>query len=553
MPPLIIYNGPIYTLDPAWPRVQAIGIRDGRVISVGSEGKVQAAVGGRAEPINLRGRAVIPALTDAHVHLVWHGLARREIRLEGMDDLDVALQRVAAGAAGLPEGAWALGGGWDHSLWGGRWPTAAALDALIPDRPVLLSRKDGHSAWVNSRALQIAGIADDTPDPPGGSVQREKKRATGILFENAVDLVRRHIPDRTAEERLAALRDAMNEAHSYGLAGVHIPPGLRPGDAAMALADLQELRARGQLKLRCLVHLGLDGLDDALRLGIRSGLGDRWLRIGGVKMFADGSLGSETAEMLSHYEGRRHLGAATMTTEELNDAVRRAIAGGLAVTIHAIGDAANRRVLDAIEAAQSPLSVVSSQLSQTTSTEQQTTDDGGRTIPNRIEHCQILHPHDIPRFAALGVVASVQPVHATADMEIAERLWGDRCATAYAWRSLGDAGATLAFGSDAPVESFNPWLGVHAAVTRQRPGNIPADGWRPVQRLSVWDALQGFTAGAATAAGTAHEQGRLAPGMLADLAILSADPFKIDPSDLHTIQAEATMIEGEVIWERKGT
>jgi predicted amidohydrolase YtcJ len=569
MPTLIIYNGPIYTLDPAWPRVQAIGIRDGRVISVGSEGKVQAAVGGRAEPINLRGRAVIPALTDAHVHLVWHGLARREIRLEGVDDLDVALQRVAAGAAGLPEGAWALGGGWDHSLWGGRWPTTAALDALIPDRPVLLSRKDGHSAWVNSRAIQIAGIADDTPDPPGGSIQREKKRATGILFENAVDLVRRHIPDRTAEERLAALRDAMNEAHSYGMAGVHIPPGLRPGDAAMALADLQELRARGQLKLRCLVHLGLDGLDDALRLGIRSGLGDRWLRIGGVKMFADGSLGSETAEMLSHYEGRRHLGAATMTTEELNDAVRRAIAGGLAVTIHAIGDAANRRVLDAIEAAQNDGRLKGTISRATMNDDQQleTRRQGDEelathefstlntqfSIPNRIEHCQILHPHDIPRFAALGVLASVQPIHATADMEIAERLWGDRCATAYAWRSLGDAGATLAFGSDAPVESFNPWLGVHAAVTRQRPGNIPADGWRPVQRLSVWDALQGFTTGAAAAAGTAHEQGRLAPGMLADLAILSADPFKIDPSDLHTIQAEATMIEGEIVWERKGT
>jgi predicted amidohydrolase YtcJ len=551
MPSLIIYNGPIYTLDPAWPRVQAIGIRDGRVISVGSEGKVQAAVGGRAEPINLRGRAVIPALTDAHVHLVWHGLARREIRLEGVDDLDVALQRVAAGAAGLPDGAWALGGGWDHSLWGGHWPTAAVLDALIPDRPVLLSRKDGHSAWVNSRALQIAGIADDTPDPPGGSIQREKKRATGILFENAVDLVRRHIPDRTAEERLEALRDAMDEAHSYGMAGVHIPPGLRPGDAAMALADLQDLRACGQLKLRCLVHLGLDGLDDALRLGIRSGLGDRWLRIGGVKMFADGSLGSETAEMLSHYEGRRHLGAATMTTEELNDAVRRAIGGGLAVTIHAIGDAANRRVLDAIEAAQNE------------GAKHEALSNGGSIdtlapsaqrsapIPNRIEHCQILHPQDIPRFAALGVVASVQPVHATADMEIAERLWGERCATAYAWRSLGDAGAVLAFGSDAPVESFNPWLGVHAAVTRQRPGNIPAEGWRPVQRLSVWDALQGFTTGAAAAAGTAHEQGRLAPGLLADLAILSADPFKINPSDLHTIQADIMMIEGEFVWERK--
>src|SRR5438552_3472297 len=204
MPTLIIYNGPIYTLDPAWPRVQAIGIRDGRVISVGSEGKVQAAVGGRAEGINLRGRAVIPALTDAHVHLVWHGLRRREIRLEGIDDLDAALRQIAGRAASLPEGAWVRGGGWDHTLWGGRWPSAAALDALIPDRPVCLWRKDGHSAWVNSRALEIAGIDDDTPDPPGGSIQREKKRATGILFENALDLVRRHIPDPTEEERLVA-------------------------------------------------------------------------------------------------------------------------------------------------------------------------------------------------------------------------------------------------------------------------------------------------------------------------------------------------------------
>src|SRR6266508_2814491 len=549
MPTLIIYNGPIYTLDPAWPRVQAIGIRDGRVISVGSEGKVQAAVGGRAEPINLRGRAVIPALTDAHVHLVWHGLAQREIRLEGVDDLDVALQRVAAGAAGLPEGAWALGGGWDHSLWGGRWPTAAALDALIPDRPVLLSRKDGHSAWVNSLALQIAGIADDTPDPPGGSIQREKKRATGILFENAVDLVRRHIPDRTAEERLDALRDAMNEAHSYGMAGVHIPPGLRPGDAAMALADLQELRARGQLKLRCLVHLGLDGMDDALRLGIRSGLGDRWLRIGGVKMFADGSLGSETAEMLSHYEGRRHFGTATMTDAALNAAVQRAIAGGIAVIIHAIGDAANRRVLDAIELAQSQLSVVNSRLQETTDG-LQTTDHGLRTIPNRIEHAQIVHPQDIPRFAQLGVIASMQPIHATSDMDAANRLWGERCATAYAWRALQAAGATLAFGSDAPVEPINPWLGIHAAVTRQRPGGYPAEGWYPQQRIDITSALRGFTVGAAIAAGASHEQGTLVPGMLADLAVLSADPFKISPSDLHAIQAEITIIEGDLGWTR---
>jgi predicted amidohydrolase YtcJ len=533
----ILYNGAIYTLDPSVPRAQALGIRDGRVVAVGSEGKVQAAMGGRAEPINLRGRAAIPALTDAHVHFGNYAVARRTLRLDGVADYQDALTRVAATAQQLPAGAWLLGGGWDHTLWGGRWPRAADLDALTPDRPALLVRKDGHSAWANSRALAIAGIDDDTPDPPGGAIQREKKRATGVLLENAIDLVRQHIPATTLDDRLDAVRAAIVEAHSYGMAGVQIPPGLTAGDAARELSDLQILRERGQLNLRCLVHIGIDTLDQALQLGLRSGLGDRWLRIGGVKMFADGSLGSETAEMLEHYEGRRHFGTQTITTEFLNDAVLRANAGGLAVIIHAIGDAANRRVLDAIEAALEEIGGWN-------------TDGSPIRIPNRIEHCQILHPTDIPRFAQLGVIASMQPIHATSDMETADRLWGERSATAYAWRSLQQAGAILAFGSDAPVEPLNPWLSVHAAVTRQRPGNHPPGGWYPEQRIDITSALRGFAAGAAAAAGASHEQGTLVPGMLADLAVLSADPFKVDPSELHAINSELTMIEGEVVWTR---
>jgi predicted amidohydrolase YtcJ len=548
---ILLYNGPIYTLDPAMPRVQALGIRDGRVIAAGSEGKVQAAVGGRAEPLNLRGRAAIPALTDAHIHFTAYALGRRELRLEGVEDFDVAVERVAAAAAELPKGAWLLGGGWDHSLWGGRWPRAADLDARVPDRPVFLTRKDGHSAWANSRALELAGIDDTTPDPPGGSIQREKKHATGILLENALDLVRRYIPAVTQVERLDAIRAAMIEAHSYGMSGIHLMPGLTAGDGAQNLADYQVLRALGQLKLRCLLQIGLDGLDDALRLGMRSGLGDRWLRLGGVKMFSDGSLGSETAEMLSHYEGRRHLGTATMTTDDLNDAVYRALLGGIAVSIHAIGDAANRRVLDAIELALE-LKIENEQSKSNVSQEigAVATSNSLFSIPNRIEHAQIVHPHDIPRFAQLGVIASMQPIHATADMEAADRLWGDRCATAYAWNSFQDAGATLAFGSDAPVEALNPWLSVHAAVTRQRPGNAPPNGWYPEQRIDITSALRGFCAGAAAAAGAAHEQGTLMPGMLADLAILSADPFKIAPSELHTVKSELTMIEGQVVWEK---
>lgn len=548
----IIYNGPIYTMDPALPRVQALGVRDGRVVAAGSEGKVQAALGGRAETINLHGRAVVPALTDAHAHLTWYALTRREVRLEGLDDYDEVLRRIDGAAQQLPAEAWLLGGGWDHTHWGGRWPSLADLDRLTPDRPALLIRKDGHSAWANSRALALAKIDDATTDPHGGQIQREKGHATGMLFESAIDLVRRRIPDASAEERRGALQEAIAEAHRYGMAGVHIPPGLGAGDGALTLADVQHLRSLNKLALRCLVHVGLDGLDYALELGMRSGLGDRWLRIGGVKMFADGSLGSETAEMLSHYEGRRHLGTATMTTEELNTAVYRALAGGMAVTVHAIGDAANRRVLDAIEAAQQALGIVATPLEPTMLGAGLAASSMLPAIPSRIEHAQIVHPNDIPRFARLGVVASMQPIHCTADMEIADRLWGERCTTAYAWRSLKDAGAVLAFGSDAPVEALNPWLSVHAAVTRQRPGGTPPYGWYPEQRLDITEALWGFTVGAAIAAGAAHEQGTLMPGKLADLAVLSHDPWKINPADLHAIQADMTMIEGDVVWERPG-
>lgn len=527
--PIILYNGPVYTLNPAQPRAQAVAIRDGRIVAVGSEGKVRAAVTGRAEGINLNGRALIPALTDAHVHLIAHALARRHVRLDDAATLDDALQRIGAAAERLPDGAWVRGRGWDHSRWG-RWPTAVDLDAVVGDRPAYFSRKDGHSAWVSSAALRLAGITAETPDPVGGAIQRERGEPTGILLETAVDLVQRHIPEPGQEERLAAVREAIAEAHSYGMVGMHLPASMTPGDGRMTLDDLQTLRERGHLQLRCLVYLGLDGLDAALALGLHSGLGDRWLRLGGVKMFADGSLGSQTAEMLAPYEGSSNRGIAVLSFEELRSAVRRAIHGGLAVMVHAIGDAANRRVLDAIEAA---LPGAPSLL-----------------IPNRIEHCQILHPDDLPRFARLGVIASMQPIHCTADMDMADVLWGKRCANAYAWRSLLNAGATLAFGSDAPVEPLNPWLSVHAAVTRQRPDGTPDGGWYPEQRLTVEEALRGFCHGCAVAAGAASEQGMIAPGMLADLAILSADPFKIDPSALHTICAEMTILEGNVVWER---
>lgn len=535
MSTLVLYNGPIYTLDPANPIARAIAIRDGRVLAVGTEGRVQAAAGGRGEVINLRGRAVVPGLTDAHVHIIFQGATHRSVRLGEARGVEEAVALAAARAAELPAGAWLQGGGWDHSGWG-RWPSRADLDAVTGEAPAALTRKDGHSLWVNSRALALAGITAATPDPPGGQIQRDRDgEPTGVLIETAMELVRAVIPPPTPAERQDWLRLALAEALGYGITSVQVPPGTNASSGREALEDTKTLRERGELSVRCQIHIAGAHLDHALELGLRSGVGDEWLRIGGLKLFADGSLGSESAEMLSHYEGRRHLGLATLEQDVLEDLILRAHLGGISAIVHAIGDAANRKVLDAIEKALKAGAEAGV---------------APPALPHRIEHCQVLHPKDIGRFAKLGVIASMQPIHATADMEVAEQLWGERCAHAYAWRSLLDSGATLAFGSDAPVETMNPWAGLHAAVTRQRPGGEPQGGWRPEQRVSVQEAMQAYCVGPAIASGEAHEKGRLCAGALADMAVLTGDPFRSAPADLHAITAALTIVGGKVAFER---
>lgn len=529
----IFYNGTIYTLDQDQPQVRALAVRDGRVLAIGSEGKVQAAVGSKAEAINLEGRAMIPGLTDAHVHIIWHGIAQRDVRLTDATSIDQALAMIRQHAAKLPAGAWLRGGRWNHANWGGQWPTRYDLDRVCPDRPAMLMRTDGHSVWVNSLALQAAGVDRNTPDPAGGQIQRDEAgEPTGILLENAIALVRNVAPPPTQEERLAALQEAFHESLSYGMTSLHIPPGTSPGDGRQTLNDLQLLRERGQYTVRCLAHLAAEDLDAALKLALRSGLGDHWLRVGNLKIFADGSLGSETAEMLAPYEGSDQRGLVVVGLEEMNDLVLRANRGGIAVIVHAIGDGANRRVLDAIARAR------------------QLHPDISLALPNRIEHAQVLHPLDISRFAELDVIASMQPIHCTSDMTVADQLWGARCQHAYAWRALLDAGAVLAFGSDAPVESLNPWYSVHAAVTRRRRDGYPEQGWYPEQCLSLDETFQAFCVGPAICSGEQAVKGKLVPGQLADLAVLSHDPYHIDPQALHTITADLTMVDGSIVYER---
>jgi predicted amidohydrolase YtcJ len=534
MKTVVLFNGPIYTLDSEQPVARALAFREGRITAVGTEGRVRAMAGSNCELINLQGRAVVPGLTDAHVHIVFQGLAAQEVQLGGSRDRSEAVARVADHSRQLPEGAWLRGSGWNQADWEGQWPSRADLDAVCPDRPVILARKDGHSLWVNSRALALAGIDAATADPVGGQIQRDPEgEPTGILLENAMELVRAVVPSPTPSERYAALVAAQREALSYGLTSLHVPPGLKPEDGREILHDLQRLRASGDLQLRYLAHMSAADLEAAISLGLQSGFGDDWLRIGGLKLFADGTLGSESADMLRHYEGRRHSGIATIAPDALNAIVARANAAGIAVVVHAIGDAAGRKVLDAIEKGR------------------RIRPSGGTlALPNRIEHAQVLHQRDIPRFAELGVLASMQPIHATSDMHVADELWGDRCAYAYAWRSLLESGATLAFGSDAPVETINPWLGVHAAVTRQTPNGYPREGWYPQQRLSVEEALHAYCVGPALASGEADRKGRLRVGMLADLAVLTGDLFRSAPEELHAITAAMTIVGGNIVFER---
>ncbi len=399
-------------------------------------------------------------------------------------------------------------------------PTAADLDRVAPHHPVALEAKSGHAAWVNSRALELAGITAATPDPAGGQIARDARgQPTGILLEDAMDFVAKVEPEPTPEGVAEMMRAAFPLAHRAGLTGIH------DFDGPAAFAAFQLLKQRGQLGLRVVKSIPRDRLSQAIDLGLRSGLGDDWLRVGSVKLFADGALGPWTASMIEPFEGSNNLGIATLSEPEMAKDVRRANAAGLSCAIHAIGDRACRTVLDVYE------------------------EVGSRDLRNRIEHVQLLHPQDYARLGKLGVIASMQPTHATSDMLISDKYWGKRSAGAYAWRTQLEAGAALAFGSDCPVEKIEPLMGIHAAVTRRRADGSPGpEGWYPEQRLTVEEAVRAFTWGAAYAGGREDRLGSITPGKLADLTVLDRDIFVIEPMEILETRVDATIIGGKFAW-----
>jgi predicted amidohydrolase YtcJ len=529
----IIYNAKIYTMDKDQPNASAIIINtlNGRILAVGRDDKLLSEFEGKGERYDAHGQAIIPGLTDAHIHLEQFSLGLQKINCETATRKQ-CLHRVEETVQNTPRGKWILGHGWNQNNWSEGFGDVALLDEVAPKNPAYLTAKSLHAAWVNSQALQQAGITDQTPDPSGGRIGRyQDGYPNGILYESAMQLVKEIIPEPSLETIVRAIGDTQETFWRIGITGVH------DFDRQRCFSALQILQNRGELKLRVLKSIPLEGLPHAVELGLRSGFGDDYLRVGSIKIFADGALGPRTAAMMNPYENEpENRGILMMDAEELYEHGSLAVQNGFSLAVHAIGDLANHEVLNAYQQLQT-LSTDDEQVSPT------------KSLRHRIEHIQLIHPDDAGRLARLGIVASMQPIHATSDMDMADRYWGERAAFAYAWREQLEQGSHLAFGSDAPVESPNPFFGLHAAVTRRREDGIPgANGWYPGQRLSLEQSMRAYTIGPAYAAGMENRLGKLSPGYHADLLILDEDPFNCDPDYLRTIQPSATMIAGQWVW-----
>ncbi len=510
-----------------WQRFDALLFEDGKVLAHGKFSDLRQ----RAPEWNWldgAGATLLPGLTDAHGHLLSLGLTLNRVDLRAARSLADALAAVQSFAEAHPRQRWILGRGWNQVLWqdnGKRFPTRQQLDRAVANRPVWLRRIDGHAGWANSRALQLAGITAATIDPPGGQILRDEHgQPTGVLVDNAMDLLEKAIPDISTQERNAALEAAITHLLSQGLTGMH--------DAGTEWGTLQWLLQRqteGRLDMRVYAMLSAADarFEDMLRVGPVET--DRlWVR--SVKLYADGALGSRGAWLLAPYADQPDsTGLALTPPEQLRQQIRQLAGSGWQVNVHAIGDRANRHVLDAFASLSGPASA--------------------RHLRHRVEHAQIIDPQDIPRFAQLGVMASMQPTHATSDMNMApDRLGPKRLAGAYAWRKLLDSGARIAAGSDFPVELANPFHGLYAAITRKTRDGQPEGGWLPKERMSMEEALRAFTLDAAYAAFQEKRLGSLEPGKQADFILIDTDPFNSPPEALLQTRVLQTWVGGRLVY-----
>lgn len=536
---LVLRGGSVLLADEAGTVARAVAVRDGEVVAVGADEEVSRLIGPQTEVVELGGRLVTPGFNDAHIHFASGGMSLLNVNLLGTTSLAEIERRVAEAAASARPGEWIVGRGWDHTrlpaaeLDPNGWPTRAALDRAAPENPVFLTRVDGHVGWANSLAMRLAGIGPETRAPAGGEIVRDPRtgEATGIFKESAEALIQRVIPEPTPAQVRRGIRAALDLAARTGVTSVQTSAD--PAD----VRAYRELMEADSLTVRVYAWhpLTRESIGAFRRLGVTAGFGDEWLRVGMLKGYTDGTLGSRTAAMLEPFhDDPSTRGLPQYTEAELDSLVQAADAAGLQVILHAIGDAGNRLALDAFERAAGV--------------------NGPRERRHRIEHAQILDRADIPRFAQLGVIASMQPTHATSDMRWAETRIGHERAVegAYAWRSLLDAGAVVVFGTDFAVEPMNPMEGIYSAVTRQsreEPG-APAGGWLPEQRLTREEAIRLYTAASAYGEWEEERKGTLEPGMLADLVVWDRDLLTVPEEEILEAAPVLTVVDGRVVYRK---
>jgi predicted amidohydrolase YtcJ len=516
---LAVRAGAIRTLDAQRPEVESLAVRGGRVVAIGTVEDVRASVGAGAEWLDLRPCTILPGLTDSHIHLLEWALGGACPDLSATRTMREALERVAEAARSAAPGGWLEFKGWDPAR--RAQAELAELDAAAQGRAVALVAHDLHSAWLNSEAMRRLGLEAARSDPAGGVLERDGEgRLTGVLREGAVDCWYAGRPRPSAGECRAALLKGQEALHRVGVTAVHSV------EAPDSFRGVEALERSGELRLRVLHHFPQQFLDALLECGIESGFGSEWLRVGGIKYFTDGALGSETAWMLEPYLGREDRGIRRLAPEQLRVDVERAARGGLAATVHAIGDAAVRMTLDVLEEVAA----------------------GGLAIPHRVEHMQCVQLDDVGRAARAGIVASMQPSHLLTDIPLAEARWGaERCRGAFAFRKLLESGTILAFGSDAPVEEADPREGFYAAVARRDRRGYPERGWFPEERLSGLEVLRAYTEGPARAAGDADRRGRLSVGYLADFAAWDTDLVTAGAERLRSAQVVATVVGSDIV------
>jgi predicted amidohydrolase YtcJ len=531
-PDLVLHNAVVITTNPNQPTAQAVAIRGDRIIWVGSENDSRRLFGD-APKSDLHGATLLPGIIDAHTHLLALGQSLLKLNLKEAATPEDVVARVRQKVATTPAHEWVQGWGWDEGKWASHYPTNNELSLASPHNPIFLVGLHGFAAWVNKEALQLAGVNKETKDPENGKIVRDEQSGepTGILLNHAQELVAKYIPQITLDQGKKALELAAQECVRHGLTSLH-----EAQVTPLMLDAYRDLIREGRMPLR--LYVMLDGsnkslVEDWLKRGPQIDPAHQ-LTIRAFKLFADGALGSRGASLLEPYADAPQIrGVVTTSESDVYNLTHLALAHGFQVCTHAIGDAANRSVLDAYEHAlrDSPTS---------------------RDSRLRIEHAQVLAPEDIPRFARLGVIASMQPVHCTSDMPWAEnRLGPERVKGAYAWRSVVDSGAHVPFSSDFPGETLNPFYGIYAAITRQDPNGNPPGGWHPEQRVSLQQALGGYTMEAAYAGFEENVKGSIENGKLADLTVIDKDITKLPFREILSIQVLKTFIGGKLVFESK--